>query len=89
MNGETFVLKNRRKFVTVLRACEWAEAAPSWLLGSYYVDIRGDGSEDRFSLLVDSLLRRLPEQPLVEAQGFKALPDKTILDDVGLADWRT
>lgn len=86
MTGEAFVLKNRRKFVPILRAGEWAEAAPSWLLGSYYVDMRGD-SDDRYSFLVDTLMRRLPEPPPVQAQGFKSLPDKTILDTTTKLVW--
>lgn len=87
MTGEAFVLKNRRKFVPVLRSGEWAAAAPSWLLGSYYVDMRGPSWEERYTLLVDTLHRRLPEPPPVQAQGFKYLPDKTVLDTTTSLVW--
>jgi len=87
MTGEAFVLKNRRKFIPVLRDGEWAAAAPSWLLGSYYVDMRGPSWEERYGLLVDTLHRRLPEPPPVQAQGFKYLPDKTVLDTTTSLVW--
>jgi hypothetical protein len=87
MTGEAFVLKNRRKFIPVLRAGDWASAAPSWLLGSYYVDLRGHSWENRYHLLVDTLHNRLPEPPPVKAQGFKVLPDKTVLDTTSSLVW--
>ena len=80
MTGEAFVLKNRRKFIPVLREGEWHEAAPSWLLGSYYIDLTGIDWEDNYSLLVDTINRRLPEPPPIAAQGFRVLPDKSVLD---------
>jgi hypothetical protein len=87
MTGEAFVLKNRRKFVPILRDGEWAVAAPSWLLGTYYVDMRGDNWAERYRLLVDTLHRRLPEPPPVQAQGFKYLPDKSVLDTTSGLVW--
>lgn len=80
MTGEAFVLKNRRKFIPILREGEWEESAPSWLLGSYYVDLRGPDWKVRYRVLLDTIHRRLPEPPPVQAQGFKYLPDKSVLD---------
>lgn len=87
MTGEAFVLRNRRKFIPVLREGEWASAAPSWLLGSYYVDLRGPSWEDRYGLLIDTLHHRLPEPPPIQAQGFTLLPDKTVLDTTSSLVW--
>ena len=41
MTGEVFALGKREKFIPVLRNGDWKTAAPSWLTGSYYVDLRG------------------------------------------------
>jgi len=80
MTGEAFALQNRRKFIPVLREGEWRDAAPSWLLGSYYVDLRGHDWEVRYPTLLDTIHLRLPVPPPVQAQGFKYLPDKSVLD---------
>lgn len=87
MTGEAFVLRNRRKFVPILREGEWAESSPSWLLGNYYIDMRGSTWEERYRLLIDTLHRRLPEPPPVQAQGFKYLPDKSVLDTTSGLIW--
>src|SRR5271165_1432616 len=42
MTGEVFVSGNRRKFIPLLRKGAWENAAPSWLLGTYYVDFSND-----------------------------------------------
>lgn len=80
MTGEAFVMENRRKFIPILREGEWKVSAPSWLLGSYYLDFRGDNFESNYSILKDTLHNRLPEPPPVIAQGFRVLPDKSVLD---------
>ena len=87
MTGEAFALKNRRKFIPVLRSGEWPEASPSWLLGNYYVDLRESPDDDSYSLLLDTLHRRLPEPPPVKAQGFKYLADRSVLDAVNSLVW--
>lgn len=80
MTGEAYVLKNRRKFIPVLRDGEWKQAAPSWLLGTYYIDLRGPDWSSNYRLLIDTICRRLPQAPPVHAQGFKFLRDKSVLD---------
>jgi hypothetical protein len=39
MSAEVFAKQNHRKFIPVLAKGSWAEAAPSWLLGTYHVDL--------------------------------------------------
>jgi len=63
------------------------DAAPSWLLGSYYVDLRGELWDSKYSLLLDTLQHRLPEPPPVKVQGFRVLPDKTVLDTTSGLVW--
>lgn len=43
ITAEVAATQNERKFIPILASGEWQEAAPSWLLGKAYVDLRGDG----------------------------------------------
>ena len=43
ITAEVAANQNERKFIPVLACGEWQEAAPSWVLGKAYVDLRGDG----------------------------------------------
>jgi len=87
MTAEAFVGRNPRKFVPVLRLGEWPNAAPSWLLGKFFVDLRGRSWRQKYPLLRDTLHKRLPEPPPVQAQGFLALPDGSVLDTMGKLVW--
>lgn len=53
ITGEVFANHNPRKFIPVLRRGKWEHAAPSWLLGKYYIDLCGDpyGEENYADLL--------------------------------------
>ena len=42
MTSEVFTQRNQNKFIPILREGNWTDAAPSWLLGKVYVDLRGD-----------------------------------------------
>ena len=42
MTGEVYSGANWRKFIPILRREEWTASAPSWLQGSYRIDLRGD-----------------------------------------------
>jgi hypothetical protein len=42
ITGEIFTKANHRKFIPVLRKGEWSAAAPSFLMGNAYLDLRGD-----------------------------------------------
>jgi hypothetical protein len=47
MTAEVRTTQNHRKFIPILRSGEWKHAAPSWLSGKYYVDLRGDPYPER------------------------------------------
>jgi hypothetical protein len=57
----------RRKFIPLLRRGEWKEAAPSWLLGSVYLDFRNDSDqlEESYTELLMTLHRRRETAPPV------------------------
>lgn len=64
MTAEVFTTRDQRKFIPILREGEWTEAAPSWLLGKIYVDLRGGKySEANYRKLLDTLHGRLPQPP--------------------------
>jgi hypothetical protein len=68
MTAEVLTQGNQRKFVPVLRDGEWEEAAPSWALGKYYVDLRNDPySAEAYQDLVSSLKGQRPVPPPVGA----------------------
>lgn len=39
MTAEVFSTKNHKKFIPILAEGNWADAAPSWLAGKYYIDL--------------------------------------------------
>jgi hypothetical protein len=39
ITAEIYASRNDRKFIPILRAARWDEAAPSWLSGKYYIDL--------------------------------------------------
>lgn len=55
IGGELFVKRNDSKFIPILRHGEWPEAAPSALLGRWYIDMRDGFPGAPFRLLVDTL----------------------------------
>ena len=56
MTGEVLNGQDRRKFIPILRDGEWKDAAPSWLAGSFYVNLRGNPySETMYAVLLDNL----------------------------------
>lgn len=48
--------RSNRKFIPILRQGQWVDASPSWLLGSFYIDLRGDPYQ---VLAYDQLLRTI------------------------------
>lgn len=80
MTGEVFVQGNDQKFIPLLRGDEWISSAPSWLLGKYHIDFRGEPySEDSYQELLDYLFdRRETAPPLGEPKG-KTQQQKTIV----------
>jgi hypothetical protein len=56
ITSEVFTQGNQRKFIPILREGEWNDSAPSWLLGKYYIDLRGNTySEDNYNDLLATL----------------------------------
>jgi len=57
MTAEAMTQQNHRKFIPVLRAGTWTEAAPSWLAGKYYINLSGNPYSERdYGDLVRTLL---------------------------------
>lgn len=57
MTAEVMSSQNHRKFIPVLRSGSWPEAAPSWILGKYYINLTGDPYSERdYEDLVRTLL---------------------------------
>ena len=58
-----------RKFIPILRAGDWHEAAPNWLLGKKACDLRGEPySEREYSTLLDTLHGVVLDPPPVGPQ---------------------
>jgi len=56
MTAEVFTGGNQRKFIPILRSGDWNEAAPSWLRGKAYIDLKGDPySEAQYEDLLRTL----------------------------------
>ena len=77
MTSELFVNRSKRKFIPILRSGEWKHAAPSWLLGKYYIDLNTDPYSDKnYKDLLKALLAEraeisrtgMPEVALVSAK---------------------
>jgi hypothetical protein len=57
MTAEVMNSQNHRKFIPVLRNGVWSQAAPSWLLGKYYINLSGEPYSERdYEDLVRTLL---------------------------------
>jgi len=64
ITSEIFSNRNNRKFIPVHRKGEWKEAAPTSILGKYYVDLRGNPyQEDSYNDLVATILNEGPSAP--------------------------
>ncbi len=70
MAGEVFTARNQRKFIPVLASGEWADAAPSWLLGKFYIDLRGPEAqwEASYQQLLGTLLGEAVAAPPIGAR---------------------
>ena len=56
MTAEVFTGGNQRKFIPILRSGDWNEAAPSWLHGKAYINLKGDPySEAQYEDLLRTL----------------------------------
>jgi hypothetical protein len=68
MTAEVFTKGNNQKFIPILRSGEWQDAAPTWLAGRYYVDLRGATYlESQYTDLLTTLHNAREEPPPVGA----------------------
>lgn len=66
ITAELLQKRNQRKFIPVLRRGEWTQAAPSWLAGKYYIDLRdGPTHEAQYQDLLSTVLGTRPHVPPV------------------------
>lgn len=66
MTAEALLNRTPRKFIPILRSGDWRSAAPSWLIGKYYIDLRGDSySEEKYQDLLTTLHGRRPQAPAI------------------------
>lgn len=66
ITGEVLAAGNHRKFLPVLREGEWHQAAPSWMTGKLYVDLRGSPyCEANYQKLLKTLHGRAEGPPLI------------------------
>jgi len=57
MSGEILTQRNQRKFIPILRQRPWAQVAPSWLTGKYYIDLSENPYlEDHYADLLTTVL---------------------------------
>ena len=64
MTAEVMTTRNQRKFIPVLRSGAWTDAAASWLVGKYYVDLNANPySEVQFDDLLTTLHGTRPMAP--------------------------
>jgi hypothetical protein len=66
ITSEVFTQGNQKKFIPILRDGKWDEAAPSWLLGKYYIDLKDSGYfESKYNDLLATLHNLRPQAPPV------------------------
>lgn len=64
ITGEVAAKQNHRKFIPLLRSGEWADAAPSWVAGKYFIDLRGTPyREAQYADLLATLHGERPKAP--------------------------
>ena len=63
MTAEVMTRRNRRKFIPVWRSGRWEEAAPSWLVGAYRIDLTDDPYDEKEYQNLLSTLRGEREKP--------------------------
>jgi hypothetical protein len=68
MTAEVMADRQHRKFIPLLRIGEWAESAPSWLRGKYFVDMRSGAAETGYSDLLATILGTRQQAPPVVVQ---------------------
>jgi tetratricopeptide (TPR) repeat protein len=84
MLGHIFTTSNHRKFIPVLRKGEWELAAPSALLGKFWIDLReGPDYEQQYQQVLRTLLGQREQAPRVGGPTQLFLPDITSTTVIG------
>jgi hypothetical protein len=79
ITAELLRSRNHRKFIPILRKGEWRQAAPGWLAGKYYIDLRdGQNYEAQYQDLLSTLLGSRPAPPPVAEKLTGAGGQRTI-----------
>src|SRR6266403_1616878 len=75
MTAEVMTTRNERKFIPILRSGAWTEAAASWLVGKYYVDLNANPySEAQFDDLLTTLHGTRPQAPPIGIPPVRPAP---------------
>jgi hypothetical protein len=78
MTGEVFTGSNRRKFIPVLAGRDWSASAPSWLLGSYYVDLSKEKTfDENYRKLLVALF---DDRPKISEIGDKPYSSEKVIE---------
>jgi hypothetical protein len=68
MTAEVLYSANNRKFIPILRQGTWQEAAPSWMLGKLYLDLKGNPYNERHYIdLIRTIHNKREQAPPVGA----------------------
>jgi hypothetical protein len=66
ITAEFMTTRNHRKFIPILRQQPWADSAPNWLLGKYYIDLSSSPYQQKYyEDLLTTLLRTRENAPPV------------------------
>jgi len=93
MTAEVLVYGNDEKFIPLQRLGEWETCAPSWLLGKYRIDFRGEPySEDTYTELLEFLFGRREKAPQLGkpkalTQASQSLVVRSSKEDKDFALW--
>lgn len=64
ITAEIMTSRNQRKFIPILRQQPWADSAPNWLLGKYYIDLSSSPYPQKFyDELITTLLGTREKAP--------------------------
>jgi hypothetical protein len=82
ITGEIVTGQSRRKFIPLLRGHEWTKSSPDWLLGAFYIDLRGEPyNENAYQEILDTLLERREKAPSIGTPPVSMAPRSVELVD--------
>lgn len=77
ITAEFMAARNHRKFIPILRQQSWAESAPNWLSGKYYIDLSSSPYPQKYyDDLLTTLLGTREKAPPVTATPKVETPEK-------------